>query len=135
LRTYSAWLRGTSPVGISNDSMGSAPNHPFYLRVIQKLERFARNWKLPYLTVMLSTGPLFLSIMWKEYIMSGPPDELRIAIMPEEWYLSTNSQGLPQGIHPQTQRYFLPLVEVPGTEGTLISSFGLALARIHALIY
>src|ERR1700738_4221666 len=86
LRTYSGWLRGTSPIGISNDSMGSAQNHPFYLQVIQRLEQFARNWRLPYLTVMLSTGPLFLSIMWKEYVMSGPPDHERIAIMPEEWY-------------------------------------------------
>jgi inositol phosphorylceramide mannosyltransferase catalytic subunit len=66
--------------------MGSAPNHPFYLRVIKNLQKYARDWKLPYLTVMLSTGPLFLSIMWKEYLMSGPPPDLRIAIMPEEWY-------------------------------------------------
>jgi hypothetical protein len=86
LRTYSAWLRGTTPIGISNDSMGTAPNHPFYLRVIKRLERYARNWRLPYLTVMLSTGPLFLSIMWKEYLMSSPPDEHRIAILPEGWY-------------------------------------------------
>jgi hypothetical protein len=35
---------------------------------------------------MLSTGPLFLSIMWKEYLMSSPPDEHRIAILPEGWY-------------------------------------------------
>jgi mannosyltransferase OCH1-like enzyme len=87
LRSYSAWLRGTSPVGISNDSMGTSPNHPFYLRVIEKLQKYARNWRLPYLTVMLSTGPLFLSIMWKEYLMSSPPEHLRVAILPEQWYL------------------------------------------------
>ena len=87
LRSYSAWLRGTTPVGISNDSMGSSPNHPFYRRVIEKLGKYARNWRLPYLTVMLSTGPLFLSIMWKEYLMSSPPEHLRVAILPEQWYV------------------------------------------------
>ena len=100
LRSYSAWLRGTTPVGISNDSMGTSPNHPFYLRVIEKLEKYARNWRLPYLTVMLSTGPLFLSIMWKEYLMSSPPDHLRVAILPEQWYLGSERcislQGLTQ---------------------------------------
>jgi mannosyltransferase OCH1-like enzyme len=70
--------------------MGSAPNHPFYVRVIHRLEQFARNWRLPYLTVMLSTGPLFLSIMWKEYVMSGLKDDVRIAIMPEEWYFQNS---------------------------------------------
>jgi hypothetical protein len=34
---------------------------------------------------MLSTGPLFLSIMWKEFLMSNPVAEQRIAILPEEW--------------------------------------------------
>jgi mannosyltransferase OCH1-like enzyme len=91
--------------------MGSAPNHPFYLRVIQRLEQYARNWRLPYLTVMLSTGPLFLSIMWKEYIMSGPPEELQIAIMPEEWYLSNE--------HP-----FLTLPRYSSANTTIFSSFG-----------
>jgi inositol phosphorylceramide mannosyltransferase catalytic subunit len=70
--------------------MGSSPNHPFYLRVIEKLEKYARNWGLPYLTVMLSTGPLFLSIMWKEYLMSSPPEHLRVAILPEQWYVEHN---------------------------------------------
>ena len=65
--------------------MGSSPNHPFYLQVIRKLEKYARNWRLPYLTVMLSTGPLFLSIMWKEFLMSNPSADQRIAILPEEW--------------------------------------------------
>src|SRR5438045_4292010 len=67
--------------------MGSSPNHPFYLRVIRNLENYARNWKLPYLTVMLSTGPLFLSIMWKEYLILSPSKEFRIAILPEQWYV------------------------------------------------
>lgn len=87
LRTYSAWLRGTSPIGVSNDSMGAMPNHPLYLQVINNLKRYARNWGFPYLTIMLSTGPLFLTIMWKEYVQTLQNSDVGVAVMPEEWYV------------------------------------------------
>ena len=35
--------------------------------VIESLIPYNRNWKLPYVTVMYSTGPLFLSVIWQEY--------------------------------------------------------------------
>lgn len=63
---YPAWLRRTLPTGISNDAMGSIPHHPFFERVIQSLERYANNYGMPYITVMSSTGPLFLSIIMIE---------------------------------------------------------------------
>ncbi|KAH0538829.1 hypothetical protein FGG08_004605 [Glutinoglossum americanum] len=66
-----AFLRLTTPTGISNDIMGSAPSHPFFLHVIRSLQAYARNWYVPYITVMYTTGPLFLSVMWKEYMMRG----------------------------------------------------------------
>ena len=51
--------------------MGSVPNHPFWLMVTESLQNYAKNWGLPYVTVMYSTGPLFLSVMWKNWISSG----------------------------------------------------------------
>lgn len=48
--------------------MGSVPQHPFFLRVIEALQVFDRHWLLPYITVMYSTGPLFLSVVWKQYM-------------------------------------------------------------------
>ena len=68
--------------------MGSAPNHPFLERVIQKLHIYAHTWLLPYLTVMLSTGPLFLSVMWKEYIWSKPNRGDEISVLMPNWYSS-----------------------------------------------
>ncbi|KAI4268756.1 MAG: hypothetical protein LQ337_007666, partial [Flavoplaca oasis] len=51
--------------------MGSIPQHPFFLLVIESLREYDRNWRLPYITVMYSTGPLFLSVIWKKYMSSG----------------------------------------------------------------
>ncbi|KAA6407186.1 MAG: mannosyl phosphorylinositol ceramide synthase SUR1 [Lasallia pustulata] len=71
LLSYPAWVRKTVPTGISNDAMGATPQHPFFLRVIDSLMEYNKNWHLPYITVMYSTGPLFLSVIWKEYMASG----------------------------------------------------------------
>ena len=82
---YPAWLRRTLPTGISNDAMGSIPHHPFFERVIQSLERYANNYGMPYITVMSSTGPLFLSIIWKQYMSEERPvkDHVRVLMPPE----------------------------------------------------
>lgn len=71
LLAYPAWLRRTVPTGISNDAMGSVPHHPFFERVIKELQNYDRRWILPYLTVMASTGPLFLSVLWRKWSMEG----------------------------------------------------------------
>ncbi|KFZ16638.1 hypothetical protein V501_02125 [Pseudogymnoascus sp. VKM F-4519 (FW-2642)] len=82
---YPAWLRRTLPTGISNDAMGAIPHHPFFERVIQSLERYANNYGMPYITVMSSTGPLFLSIIWKQYMSEERPeqDHVRVLMPPE----------------------------------------------------
>ena len=51
--------------------MGSTPQHPFFLFVLDNLKSYDRSWVLPYITVMYSTGPLFLSCIWKSYMASG----------------------------------------------------------------
>jgi len=86
LLSYPAWVRFTVPTGISNDAMGSVPQHPFFLRVIESLQGYNRNWGIPYITVMYSTGPLFLSVIWKEYIRGIIPASGRVRIlMPNEY--------------------------------------------------
>lgn len=83
---YPAWLRRTLPTGISNDAMGAIPHHPFFQRVIQSLERYANNYGMPYITVMSSTGPLFLSIIWKQYMSEERPDQDHVRVlMPPEY--------------------------------------------------
>lgn len=68
LLTVPAFVRKTIPTGISNDVMGSVPKHPFFIKVIENLERYNWNYFVPYITIMYSTGPLFLSVIWKQYI-------------------------------------------------------------------
>lgn len=86
LLSYPAWVRRTVPTGISNDAMGSVPQHPFFLRVIESLQSYNRNWGMSYITVMYSTGPLFLSVVWKEYIRTTrfASDHVRI-LMPDDY--------------------------------------------------
>ncbi|KAK5061449.1 hypothetical protein LTR84_007992 [Exophiala bonariae] len=91
LLSYNAWLRRTVPTGISNDAMGSVPQHPFFLRIIQSLQGADRAWVLPYITIMASTGPLFLSVIWKNWIDEHShldqdtwPGRVRV-LMPDEY--------------------------------------------------
>ncbi|CDR42348.1 CYFA0S09e01684g1_1 [Cyberlindnera fabianii] len=67
LLTVPAFVRKTLPTGISNDVMGSVPRHPFFLKVVDSLQKYDMNYLVPYLTIMYSTGPLFLSVIWKRY--------------------------------------------------------------------
>ncbi|CCJ30802.1 unnamed protein product [Pneumocystis jirovecii] len=76
LLSYSAWLRTTKPTGISNDVMGSMPYHPFFLYVINHLKSASRNWIFPYITVMATTGPLFLSVMLEKYMHYLPSNTI-----------------------------------------------------------
>lgn len=66
--------------------MGSAPHHPYLARVLDHLQRYAHSWVLPYITVMLSTGPLFLSVMWKEYMWTHPKPSDEVAVFFPNWY-------------------------------------------------
>jgi inositol phosphorylceramide mannosyltransferase catalytic subunit len=68
LLSYNAFVRRTVPTGISNDVMGAIPQHPFFLRVMESLQGANRSWILPYITIMASTGPLFLSVIWKKWM-------------------------------------------------------------------
>lgn len=66
--------------------MGFAPKHAFLGRVIDHLQRYGHTWLMPYLTVMLSTGPLFLSVMWKEHIWSRPSFGDEVNVLMPNWY-------------------------------------------------
>lgn len=99
LLAYPAWVRRTTPTGISNDAMGAIPRHPFFLRAIDSLPEYNRNWILPYITVMGSTGPLFLSVIWRHY-NSGKPkglDRVRVLFKDEynnhPWSFFTHHRG------------------------------------------
>ncbi|KAJ5376367.1 hypothetical protein N7509_013253 [Penicillium cosmopolitanum] len=62
------------------------PNTHFFLRTIELLQTYDRSWLLPYITVMYSTGPLFLSVLWKEYMRDGPSESGRVRILMQDEY-------------------------------------------------
>ncbi|KAK6457282.1 nucleotide-diphospho-sugar transferase [Scheffersomyces xylosifermentans] len=86
LLTVPAFVRKTIPTGISNDVMGAVPKHPFFLKVLDSLQTYKRNWFVPYITIMYSTGPLFLSVVWKQYKRWGVPEAGKVRIlMPDDY--------------------------------------------------
>lgn len=62
-------LAPTRPAGISNDFIMCSPGHPFLGATLDSLPaaaaRWSKPWMLPYMRVMLGTGPLFLTGLWR----------------------------------------------------------------------
>lgn len=81
LLTVPAFVRETQPTGISNDVMGAVQGHLFFVKVLDKLERYQRNWFVPYITIMFSTGPLFLSAMLMQYKRKGAPEAGKVRVL------------------------------------------------------
>lgn len=86
LLTVPAFVRKTAPSGILNDVMGSVPRHPFFQKVLELLEKYNYNYFVPYITVMYTTGPLFLSVIWKRYKRWGVPEGGVVRILQPDDY-------------------------------------------------
>ena len=86
LLAFPAFLRKTSPLGVSNDVMGSVPSHPFFLKALKSLKHYDKYWFIPYMTIMGSTGPLFLSVIWKQYKRWGIPKNGTVRILQPAYY-------------------------------------------------
>lgn len=92
LLTVPAFVRETDPTGVSNDVMGAVPRHPFFLKVLDSLQRYNRNWLIPYLTIMFSTGPLFLSVILTKYKRHGVADAGKVRILlPKDYKTSPDA--------------------------------------------
>jgi mannosyltransferase OCH1-like enzyme len=52
----------TDPIGMSNDVMFASKGNAFFRQLIDRLPTKNRWYGLPYLTVLYSTGPMFLSL-------------------------------------------------------------------------
>ena len=57
----------TNPIGVSNDVMLASKENGFFEYLIQRLRTTNRWFGLPYLTVLFSTGPMFLSLACMNY--------------------------------------------------------------------
>ncbi|KAF4449358.1 putative glycosyltransferase C4F11.04c [Fusarium austroafricanum] len=72
-----ALFKSTLPTGITNDFMVSSARHPAFKSVIQRLvmSQHRTSWLagiLPYAVIMISTGPMFLTLGVKNYLLDQP---------------------------------------------------------------
>ncbi|EPY51510.1 mannosyltransferase complex subunit [Schizosaccharomyces cryophilus OY26] len=58
----------TDPIGYSNDWFAATPRHAFLYKVITSLSKFNHRYFTKYPTVLLSTGPLFFSFIFCQYL-------------------------------------------------------------------
>ncbi len=79
----------TAPMGFSNDVMFASMNHPFLGRLIENLPKRNRWFGLPYLTVLFSTGPMFLSSAYFELSLD---ERATVLAMSPEIYSRTGTR-------------------------------------------
>lgn len=79
--------------GFSNGQMGSSPSHPYFNLLVNSLQSYNINHGTPYLTIMGSAGPHFVSFVWRKYLKRTAgviPVQPRVRIlMPAEVFDAT----------------------------------------------
>ena len=68
----------TKPIGVSNDFMISTKNHPLLGQLVFRLPFFNHNYIVYYLTVMLSAGPLYVTLNEHLFRLSSSNVSVRI---------------------------------------------------------
>lgn len=71
-----ALFKSTRPTGITNDLLVASARHPIYASAISKLPTYnalTRGWARlqPYCAIMISAGPLFLTMVVKDYLLES----------------------------------------------------------------
>lgn len=139
LLQYPAWLRKTTPTGVSNDLLGSAPRHPFFEKLIESLQGHYRNWGFPYVTVMYSTGPLFVSMIFQNFKNYLLPEGQRVRVL----YPSSTGNDISRLLyrvegsswHRGDAKYFLFIKDHPIFSGVLIVSLVLTFLYAQLMFY
>jgi inositol phosphorylceramide mannosyltransferase catalytic subunit len=98
LLAYPAWMPGTTNrLGLTQHIMGSVPHHRYFRMLIDSLDSYNSNWLMPYLTIMNSAGPHFVSMVWSTYLSEVEHADVRILAQEEyagnEWSLFTKEEG------------------------------------------
>lgn len=94
LLAYPVILPKTIPVGVSNDLIISAKQHPFMEQTIHNLVTFDHSWVLNYPTVMFTTGPMFLSAQYGIYTSAHPTTATTdVRILPKSLYGKNAKEG------------------------------------------
>lgn len=69
-----AVFKSTTPTGVTNDLMIASKGHPAFAMAVAQLPYYyawTRPWAEygPYINIMLSSGPLFISLVVKDYLL------------------------------------------------------------------
>jgi mannosyltransferase OCH1-like enzyme len=78
----------TDPMGMSNDVMFASKGNSFFKELIEALPKRNKWYGLPYLTVMFSTGPMFLSLVYMNY----PSAMQEVLALSPELYSETDAK-------------------------------------------
>ena len=116
------------PVGISNGFMIATRQHPLLHRVIDNLELYNRNFLLPHATIVISTGPMCISIqiqlnryLWnsilvldgKENMLGGKTDTpLFKHLGSGSWHRADETffKNIPMNIQHQSQTFSITII-------------------------
>ncbi|KAG8422311.1 hypothetical protein J3459_010465 [Metarhizium acridum] len=97
---YPAWLMDRGHGALSNNALGSLPNHPFWKYVTESLLQYSRNYPLPYLAASFAPGKWFLIDAWQRYHagLSKEDDRLTRVMMDSRpgsapWIFFTYAEG------------------------------------------
>ena len=98
LLSYPAWMPGTTNhLGLTQHVMGTVPHHPYFQLLISSLEAYNYNWLMPYMTIMNSAGPHFVSMVWSVYLSETENPDVRILAQEEyagnDWSFFTKEAG------------------------------------------
>lgn len=72
-----ALFKSTLPTGVTNDLLATSAKHPAYAAAITRLPMFNAitqvwaQWQ-PHCAVMISAGPMFLTLVLKDYLLKQP---------------------------------------------------------------
>lgn len=74
---HHAVFKSTKPTGVSNDLMITSARHPVFGAAISKImsySQFTQPWARlqPYCAIMISAGPLFITMAIKNYLLENP---------------------------------------------------------------
>ncbi|KAF4983101.1 hypothetical protein FZEAL_1411 [Fusarium zealandicum] len=85
--THHAVFKSTTPTGVSNDLMITSPRHPVFEAALANILRYndiTKGWGpwLPYGAIMIAAGPLFITMVIKNYLLEQPAlPELTVSVV------------------------------------------------------
>ncbi|EMC95943.1 glycosyltransferase family 32 protein, partial [Baudoinia panamericana UAMH 10762] len=79
---------GAYPAGVNNAFILARPRHGFLSSLLENLPRHDLRWPMPYVENMLTTGCMYLSNIWMEYVRnllaSDGAEEDRVYILADQ---------------------------------------------------